>query len=422
MQQQYQRAFVLISQHRYADAEAELRMILAGAPSESRAHALLAIVMTQNEDRLDEAYNEAMAAVAHEPNEPLGHYAVSIVELNRKHYEAASDSIDEAIRLDPLDSRHWAMRARCDFNLARFKDMLQHAEKGLALNPEDIECRNLLSLALERTGNVSSSLEQAMETLRMDPDDDDSHAMLGFTLLQNGKHIEARDAFREALRINPMNEYARSGMMEAISSRSIVFRTVNRFYSWLNRMPAQQQMFIIFGGWVLMQLLSSVGKNNPTVQMLSLPILLAYLSFAVMTWIATPLFQTFLRFHPFGKHLLRDKETRLSNVIAPCLMLAVVGGAYGWFSVDLWTGSGVAFYWVMATMISVCCFHAASIQSPMKYATFALSAVIMVLPLYGLYLSLQVPSYAPIASKWQTAMWCFLGLQFMQNVIAVRNR
>jgi tetratricopeptide (TPR) repeat protein len=422
MELRFQRAYVLLGQRRYADAEAELRGILSQSPSESRAHSLLAICIAEDESRYDAALYESQVAVAMEPNESLSHYSLALVQLKRKDYHAASQAIDEAIRLDPLDASFWGMRSRCDFALDRFQAMLSSARKGLELDPESIECRNLLSLGLERTGAVASSLEQAIETLRMDPDDDDSHAMLGFSLLQNGKHQEARLAFREALRLNPMNEPARSGMMQAISSRSIVFRTVHRFYSWLNRMTTQQQVFILFGGWLLMRALGAAGTNNPTIQALTLPIMIAYFMFAILTWIATPLFQTFLRFHPFGRNLLRGPEIRLSNFVAPGLVLSLVGGLVGFLIVDLLTGMGVAMYWLLATVVAVCCVRSSYSRGRLKYAVYALTAIVVLMPLWGLVESVQVGDYLPFSQKWQISMWCFVGLQVLQNVVAVRQR
>ncbi len=422
MDQRYQRAFILLQQHRYDDAESELRGVLAESPSAAFAHAMLAICISQHHDRADESLAEAAAAVMHDPNEAFGHYALSIAQLKTKAYRAASTAIDDAIRLDPLDSSYWAMRARCDFALERYPDMLASVRQGLQLNPESIDCRNLLSLALERTGAVRSSLDQAMETLRIDPDNDESHAMLGFAMLQNGQHLEARNAFREALRLNPMNEQARQGMMQAISSRSIVFRSVNHFYSWLNRMPAQRQMLILIGGWVLMRVLARVGESNSLIQLLTLPILLAYFVFAVLTWIATPLFQTFLRFHPFGRHLLRGPELRLSNFVAPCLLLAVVGAIVGAVTNDLSVAVGVAFYWLMATVVMVCVFNASQSRDRLKYLTFALAGVVLLGPLWGLLQSVRATSYEPYTATFQTSLWCFIGLQVLSGVFAVRNR
>jgi len=421
MDQRYQRVSVLICQHRYDDAESQLRLILAGSPSESRGHAMLAMVMSRNESRLNGAKEEAVQAISHGPDESLGHYALALVEFGRKQYRAAGEAIDEAIRLDPMDAANWAMRARCDFALQKFPDMLVAVNRGLEIDPENIECRNLLSLALERTGNVSSSLDQASQTLRMDPDDDQSHAMMGFALLQNGKHIEARQAFREALRINPMNEYAREGMMDAIASRSIVFRTVSRFYSWLNRMTGQRQMMILLGGWLLVNLLNRLAKTNEIADMISLPLMLAYAAFAVMTWIATPLFQTFLRFHPFGKHLLRSREIWLSNFVAPCLSLAIVGGIYGTFSNDAYIGINIAIYWVVATMVAVCCFRAPTFRGTATYAVYAMSAAILLLPFWGIAESIQATSYAPLAYWSQIAIWTFVGLQIFQMVASNRS-
>jgi tetratricopeptide (TPR) repeat protein len=422
MEHRYQRAFILIGQRRYSDAETELRGLLAESPSEARAHAMLALCIAEDDARAAEALDEAHAAISHDPDEALAHYSLAAVKLKQKDYAASLAASNEAIRLEPLDALYWAMKARGEFFSDRFQEMLQSAQMGLQLDPENLECRNLLSVALERTGAISTSLDEAIETLRMDPDDDDSHTTLGYALLHNGKHVEARNAFREALRLNPMNDYARHGMMQAISSRSFIFRTVHRFYSWLNRMPAQRQMLVLFGGWILMQVLNRIGSTNAAVAVLVLPILLLYLTFAVLTWIATPLFQTFLRFHPFGKHLLQQQEIRLSNLVAPCLLLAIVGGVYALITTDVLTGAGVSFYWVMATVVAVCCFNATKFAGRFPYVIYGVSAAVLILPLWGLVQSLQVENYEPFASKWQTSLWCFIGLQILQNVFAIRSR
>ena len=103
-------------------------------------------------------------------------------------------------------------------------------------------------------------------------------------------------------------------------------------------------------------------------------------------------------------------------------MLSFVGGLVGFFVVDLLTGMGVAMYWLLATVVAVCCVRSSFGRGYLKYGIFALSAAVLLLPLWGLFESFQAGNYVSFSQKWQTGMWCFLALQIMQNVVAVRQR
>ncbi len=134
------------------------------------------------------------------------------------------------------------------------------------------------------------------------------------------------------------------------------------------------------GAWLVIQFLSKLDDANPAMRIVTLPITLAYFVFVLLTWIATPLFNTFLRFHSFGRHLLNRKEIWASNLMAVCIITAFVAGGVT-IATSGATGVGVFGYWILM-MIPV----AATFQqsTPKRTLVFASAAtIIALLPVYG---------------------------------------
>ena len=71
-------------------------------------------------------------------------------------------------------------------------------------------------------------------------------------------------------------------------------------------------------------------------------ILAGYLMFALSTWIASPLMNTLLRFHPFGRHLLNGRERWTSNLIGALMVLAGISFVGGTLLVSFSFGMIVA--------------------------------------------------------------------------------
>jgi hypothetical protein len=194
------------------------------------------------------------------------------------------------------------------------------------VNPEDETCATIRSLALERLGRTVDASEEAEAAVRRNPDSASAHAMQGWTSMQSGDYRRAQESFREALRLDPTNEFAKSGMIQALNNNYLVFRLVFKFYSFMGRLAGGARWAIILGLFLGMRLLRSLAVQYPAIAPFILPISVLYISFCLLTWIANPLFNTFLRFHKFGKYLLSPKEIWASNLIASALGFGVLSG------------------------------------------------------------------------------------------------
>jgi tetratricopeptide (TPR) repeat protein len=418
MSDPYQRVQLLLTQHRYDMAERDLRAMMSQDPRDSTAHALLALCILHDRNRMAEATEIAQRAVGISPNEPLGHYAMAVSYLHRNRNEEAEAAIQQSLRLDPYDADAFAVLSRAHLGRNHFQPSLNAAEQGLAIDPEHIDCGNMRTISLERLGRGDEAILAAGETLRRDPDDPASHAAHGFTLLNAGRYQEAQVAFREALRLDPHNELARSGLIDALNNRSWIFRLVHRFYVAMSRLNSKRAFALIIGAWLLIQILTSAADAVPILRPLIYPIVILYVLFVVLTWIANPLFNTFLRFHPFGQHLLDRSQRWASNLIAPCLGLSIFGFAAGCYMGNVVLAVMAAAYWIgMAIPISA----AFAMPTPQRRGLVGGAAVVVaVLPAIGVVRSLIHQSDDPLYVSFQWFAYSLLAIQIASSVIAAK--
>ena len=240
--------------------------------------------------------------------------------------EPALAAVDQAIAIDPQSAAFHGFRAHLLSRRSKWRDALTAAETGLSLDPEDSQCAAIRVFALERLGRVSDAVAEAESAIRQNPDSADAHASRGWALLQKGQIRQSQESFREALRLEPSSEFARAGMMQALNSSNFVFRFFYRILNWLSRLDSRFQFGLLIGLWLGMNALQTLAKSNPWLSRWILPISVCYLLFVMMSWIIHPLFNTLLRFHPFGRHLLSKKEVWASNLIAGTLSFGVVIG------------------------------------------------------------------------------------------------
>ncbi len=325
MNQHIQRAQLLISQERTEQAEQSLRQALAEEPENGFAHSLLAICMMRDRDQLLAATQEAEQGIHLDPDFSFAYYAHCMVMTRRGQTEDAMRSIQRAIELDPTDADFHGLHAALLGDKKQWQASLDAADTGLSYDPENEQCASYRSHALERLGRVHDALDEAERATRQNPDSSHAHASRGWALLNQGNYKEAQISFREALRLDPGDEFARQGMISALNSNNFIFRTFHRLLLAISRLDSRAQWGLIIGLWLGMRVLNSLAAQHVWLEPWVLPISIAYLLLVMMSWIANPLFNTFLRFHPFGKHLLSNKEKWASNMIAMAFGVGALG-------------------------------------------------------------------------------------------------
>jgi tetratricopeptide (TPR) repeat protein len=319
-----ERGLLLYQQSRHELAEAELRQALADEPQDAYAHALLALCLAPQEKFAD-ATAEAQQAIHFAPDFPFAHYALARVCYDRNRHAEARTAIEEAIRLDASDADHFSLLAGIHFQERHWPDALQAAEQGLELDAEHVGCTNLRAMALVKLGRKAEAGATIDAALAKAPENSLTHANQGWTLLERGDPKKALEHFREALRLDPENEWARAGIVEALKARNIIYAAMLKYFLWMSKLSSRAQWGIILGGYFGHRLLGVLAESNPGLAPWVLPLRVLYVAFALMTWVADPLFNLLLRLNRFGRLALSREQVVASNWIGSFLLLALVG-------------------------------------------------------------------------------------------------
>lgn len=326
-----QRALMLIQQQRFDLAQRELRQAVVEDPLAARPHALLALCL-RHEEKFTEATQEAQQAIFLDPEAGFGHYALSIVLEARNRSAEAKTAIEEAIRLDPDQPDYFGQLALVEFQLRDWNASLTAAENGLKADPEHVFCTNLRVQALTKLGRRTDADAAVESVLRREPDNAYTHANRGWTLLEQRNPAKAMEHFREALRLEPNLDWARAGIVEALKARNFVYRWLLGYFFWMSRLSRRAQWGVIIGLWFTVQAANYLGDNYPQLQWFTQPLLIAYIVFFLLTWLARPLFNTLLRFSRFGRMVLTREDRWQSNVVCLLLLCALVTGLTAVFS------------------------------------------------------------------------------------------
>ena len=317
-----QRALVLLEQNRPDLAEAELRRALAGDPDDPDLHAALSLTLADL-DRGGEALEEAERSVGLAPDVALGQYARSRALLALDRPKPAAEAAREALRLDPASVDARVALASALLAQRKRDDALAITEEALALDPEHTGAANLRALALVRLGRRDEGAAAVEGVLARDPESALSHANHGWTLLHQGREREAMASFREALRLEPENDWARSGILEAMKARNPVYRGLLRYFLWMDRLSPGKQWAVILGGYF-------AARAFP-------PLMVVYLPAVLLTWAGSSFFNLILFLDPFGRLVLSRDERTGAALVGVCVLggaaLAIGGLATG--TVDL---------------------------------------------------------------------------------------
>lgn len=325
-----ERAQLLLQQSRPADAEREAMLALAQRPDHPLAHAYLALSRSDL-GKAAEALEAARSAVGLAPDVAFFHYVQAMVLHRADHDREAKKEVSEAIRLDPEEERHFALLASVELAERNWPAALEAAERGLTLNPEDVNCANLRSMALVRMGRKAEAMATVDYALARDPDNAISHANQGWNCLHKNDPRRAQTHFREALRLNPELEYARQGMLEALKARNPVYRVMLAYFLWMARQSGRLQGAFVIGTFVGVRAVRSLAETHPDWAPFLWPVVALFYTFVYLSWTAVPMFNLLLRLNRFGRYVLSAGERQATNWFGASVAVALVGlGTWLW--------------------------------------------------------------------------------------------
>jgi tetratricopeptide (TPR) repeat protein len=320
-----ERAHQLVQAGRFADAEKELRNVLAQDPNIPFALALFAICRGE-QGFLDEALDASQNAISKQPDNDYFLYLQALFLLRKDKPAEAEKSIRNAIAFNPVSADYYGLLANIKINQKEWEDALKFSNEGLQKDPDSLLCLNARSTALYKLDRKDDAYQAIQEALTQDPENDATHSNIGWSLLEQGNHKKALEHFRESLRLNPNNNYAKAGLVEGLKARYWFYRIFLKYAFWLSNLKEKGQWAVIIGLYVGMRVLRVVAETNSTLGLILTPIIYLYFAFAISTWIIQPLSNLFLRLNVYGRYALKKSEITSSNFVGVALLIGLLGG------------------------------------------------------------------------------------------------
>jgi tetratricopeptide (TPR) repeat protein len=336
------RAKILLQQGRYREAESLLKDALATSPNDLHVMFLLIESFIQ-QNKTDSADALVNTAIFHSPNSAFLYYMKSRVEVLRDKYDEAEKHLRNAIKLDPSQPDFFAFWSQIKIIRKDFEKALEFANTALGLDSENLMALNCRSTALVKLDRKAEAFQTIEGALREDPNSAYTHANYGWGLLEKGDHKKALSHFSEALKSDPTNEYAQSGMVEALKARYFIYRLFLKYSFWIGNMKSNYQWGFLIGFYILYRALIRLSSSNGALRPYLTPIIVLMAVIAFSSWVIVPLSNLFLRLNRFGVHLLNEKE-RLSSSFVGLSCAVFITGSILYLTTQIEACLGLAYF------------------------------------------------------------------------------
>ena len=319
---QMSHADVLLSQGRFGQAEEILERLMATGYEGTDIMKMMAIAK-MGLKKYEPAEELCRMIITHHPNEAFAFYLLATIRGTERKYEEALSTLNEAIKLDPANADYLAFKANILLQTKDYKEALDSADLGLSVDAENIDALNARASALVGLNRKEEAFLTINKSLASDPDNADTHANMGWGLLHQGKSDVALQHFKTALKQEPMNEYARSGMLEAMKARFPVYRYFLMLMLWLGKMKGNNQWGFIIGGYIVYRVLVTLAEKNEALQIFLIPVIVLIALFFISTWIFSPLMNLYLLSNPFGKLTLDEDQKQSARLVGISLLISL---------------------------------------------------------------------------------------------------
>ncbi|MFP5437873.1 MAG: tetratricopeptide repeat protein [Bacteroidia bacterium] len=339
-----QKATLLMQQERYKEAQQLLMGLLSTQPDNDIVLYLLAEIKIEEND-LDKAEELNNSAIGLDPERGMLFHQKARIYLLRDNYTEAQAYVQEAIALEPDEAVFYALLGYIKTFQKDFNGALAAADQALECDPSELLALNVRSTALLKLNRHEESFATIEGALHESPDNSFTHSNYGWNLLEKGDTKAALNHFREALRNDPNSMHAQSGMQEALKAKFIVYRLYLKYVFFMANLTSKYQWGVILGFYFGTKILSKIAQNNSTLAPYLTPVVILLSVLALSTWVMHPLGNVYLRFNPYGKHLL-DREEKITSTTTSVFLLF----SLGFFITLLATGQ---YFWAVPAIFTL---------------------------------------------------------------------
>lgn len=322
----------LLSDGQRSEALARLDVVLREEPWQGTLFALRGLICA-DAGLLDEAAEAVRHAREVTPDHPFVQYAAGAVALQQGSVRDAIHAAQAARQLAPDYTDAVLLEARARAQLGQWDRVSALAAGVVEREPEHEEAALLAAIAAEAARDGSLDPDTWRRLGQRFPLNPVARAGSGWSRLDAGQIRAARTEFEQALAMDPSLTWAKEGLATAIKARNPVYALLLRFFLWFGRLQPRTRTAILVGGFLGYNTLRRVARYQPDLRPFIVPVLVLYVAFVVLSWLADPLMNLLLMTRAEGRRLLSADQRRTAMLVGGCLgvgiMLGIAGGVTG---------------------------------------------------------------------------------------------
>lgn len=160
---------LLVSQGKYAEAEAALSEALKINPRHTASYYYLALaqLMLNHLVQADSAITRYAAAA---PGQAKAHQLLAVIKYREKDYAAAKVALEPVVRQFPEDDFSLRLMAAIDFSMGNREQGLAHLKKVTELEPKSASAEMRLGLGLLSSGQSKQGTDALAKAAELDPE------------------------------------------------------------------------------------------------------------------------------------------------------------------------------------------------------------------------------------------------------------
>jgi tetratricopeptide (TPR) repeat protein len=320
--------FELLADGQRAEALARLEVVLREEPWQGPLFALRGLICAES-GLLDEAGESVRHAREISPDHPFVQYAAAAVALQQGSVRDAIHAAQAAQQLAPGYADAALLEARARAQLGQWDRVRALASAVAEREPEHEEAALLEAIAAEVARDGSLDPETWRRLGERFPLNPVARTGAGWTRLRAGQIPAARAEFEQALAIDPSLSWAKEGLATALKARNPIYALLLRFFLWFGRLQPRTRTLILVGGFLGYNTLRRTASLQPELRPFIVPVLVSYVAFVVLSWLADPLMNLLLMARPEGRRLLAPDQRRSAVLVGSCLALGAALGIVG---------------------------------------------------------------------------------------------
>jgi len=321
------KAHLLMEQGRFKMAEQELRQILALYRSSAATRAMLSTCLLRQK-LISEALHQAKEAIRIEPSNPDNFHVLSLIYLEQERYQKAEKTIRVSLNHYAARPDYLYVLASIFFQQSDWVKALKVCDMALTADAEHIDTLNLRARVLSRIGQYDVAEDTFNLALRSDPENPVTHANKGWAALEQKEYIKAQEHFQTALCFNPELEFARTGLVESIKAKYLLYRWFLNVNYWSNTGGEILKILLVVG---MVLCVSHFQYLSPL-----------YLLFVLFMWFPDVIFNAYLQKDERTRQILSSRERKTSRVFATIFSAGILClGIYYMTSSNIFHSIGV---------------------------------------------------------------------------------